>query len=167
MNVSARLTAIVRLVFVSTLLVAVVTVSVSPAVAQTDQPDWAADMFDRMEPMVETYNENVNADDAGIAGDQLKNENVNLVVSDNGTTAAVSFRLDGQLRMQNLSEGTRDDATMKMSTDRDTIERIIAATDPSTAFQSAVRDGDITIDGLGTVNAVKWVVLNTISGFLR
>lgn len=165
MKTPSKLSSFARIVFCSTLFLSVAT---APVVAQSDQPDWAADMFDRMEPMVETYNENINADDAGIAGDQLKNEKVNLIVTDaNGTTAEASFRLDGRLRMQELSEGTRDDATMKMSTDRETIERIIDANDPSSAFQTAITDDDISIDGLGSINAVKWVILNTVSGFLR
>lgn len=151
------------------LLVAVSAFAISPVVAQTDQPDWAADMLDRMVPMVDAYNENVNADDAGIAGDQLKKQKVNLIVTDeaNGTTAEASFRLDGQLRMHDLRDSTRSDASMKMSTDRETMERIIEANDPSSAFQNAIAGDDITIDGLGPVNAVKWVVLNAISGLLR
>lgn len=134
-----------------------------PVGAQSDQPEWADDMYAQLEGMVGTYNENIDASDLGVAGDQLKNEKVNLVVTDtDGTEATASFRMDGDLQIQELKQGTRDDATMKMTTDRATLTGIVESNDPSAAFQNAITGGDITIDGLGTVNAVKWVVINTL-----
>lgn len=133
------------------------------ALAQSDQPDWANELYEEMGPMVDRYNENVDADDAGVAGDQLKDENVNLVVSDaNGTDASVSFHMNDQLQIEELSQGTRDDATMRMSTDRATMDTIIASDTPSSAFQSAITSGDISIDGIGAVNAVKWAIINVL-----
>jgi hypothetical protein len=141
----------------------------TPVAAQSDQPDWAVDMFDRMGPMVETYNENVDADDFGFLAGQLQGENVNLVVDDpaNGTEASVSFALDNDLRMQELALGTRDDATIRMSTDKATMDRIIASNDPAGAFMNAVVDDDISISGIGTLSGVKWAVVNIVADVLR
>lgn len=153
-----------RLVIALVLVVAAAGVAVTPAVAQSDQPDWAAELYGDLTPMVETYNENVNASDLGIAASQLRNEQVNLVVTDtDGSEATASFRLDSDLRIQDLSQGPSDDATMRMSTDRETMTSVIEASDPSAAFQNAIADRDIRINGIGTVNAVKWTVLNTLA----
>lgn len=141
----------------------------TPVAAQGDQPDWAVDMFDRMGPMVETYNENVDADDFGFVAGQLQNQKVNLVVDDpaNGTEASVSFRMDGDLRMQELELGTRDDATIRMSTDKATMDSIITSDSPVAAFREAVLDDEITISGIGTLNSVKWTVVNIAADVLR
>ncbi|MEF8973666.1 MAG: hypothetical protein V5A15_02145 [Haloarcula sp.] len=141
----------------------------TPAAAQSDQPDWAVELFEDMGPMVETYNENVDASDFGFVAGQLQGENVNLVVDDpaNGTEASVSFTLDNELRIQELELGTRDDATIQMSTDKATMDRIIASGNPSTEFKNAVLNDDITISGIGTVSQVKWAVINIVGGVLR
>ena len=160
-TISARIVLSVALVLAAAGAVA------TPAVAQSDQPDWAVQMFDDMGPMVETYNENVNASDLGPGANQLRNENVNLVVDDpaNGTAASVSFRMDGDLRIQELELGTRDDATIRMSTDKATMDRIIASGNPVNAFNDALTppNAEITISGIGMVNAVKWTVLNLLA----
>lgn len=151
------------------LVVAGIGAVATPAAAQSDQPDWAVEMYEDMGPMVETYNENVDADDFGVFAGQLQGERVNLVVDDpaNDTEGSVSFRLDGDLRMQEVELGTRDDATIRMSTDKDTMDRVIASDAPETEFQNAVVDDEITISGIGTVNRVKWTVVNTVGGVLR
>jgi len=141
----------------------------TPAAAQSDQPDWAVELFEDMGPMVGTYNENVDASDFGFVAGQLQGENVNLVVDDpaNGTEASVSFTLDNDLRIQELELGTRDDATIQMSTDKATMDRIIASGNPSTEFKNAVLNDDITISGIGTVSQVKWAVINIVGGVLQ
>lgn len=147
------------------IVVASASMVVGPAVAQSDQPDWADELYSDLQPMVGVYNAEVDASDAGIAGDQLKGETVNLVVTAaNGSQASASFRMDSELKIRDLAQGTRDDATMKMTTDRATMERIIESETPASSFQNALQNGDITIDGLGTVNAVKWVVINLLAG---
>ena len=141
----------------------------TPAAAQSDQPDWAVQMFEDMEPMVETYNDNVNPGDFGFLAGQLQGEKVNLVVDDpaNGTEASVSFSMNDDLQMQELALGTRDDATIRMRTDKATMDRIIAANNPVSEFRLAVRDDDITISGIGTVSVVKWAVFNVVGDVLR
>ncbi len=140
----------------------------APAAAQGDQPEWGDQMYTELEGMVGVYNENVNAEDLGVAASQVRNERVNLVVTDSdGSQATASFRLDSELKIQELQQGTRDDATMKMSTDRQTVDRIVESNNPSRAFQNAIQNGDITIDGIGTINAVKWVVINNAANLIR
>jgi hypothetical protein len=150
-------------------LLAVLVVTSGAAVAQSaDQPAWAAAAFAEYEGMVAVYNESITSVDVGVAGDQLSNERVNLVVTDaDGATATMSFRMDSQLRMTELKLGERPDATLRMSTDRGTFDRIAAADNPAVAFRNAVASGDITFDGIGTTNAVKWVVINTVANLAR
>jgi hypothetical protein len=152
-----RLLLVVAVIFASTAF------AVAPVVAQNESPDWGQDLYDEMGPMVDRYNENVDAGDAGLAGDQLKGETVNLVVADaNGTDASYSFEIDDQLRISDLDDATRDDATLRMSTDRGTMDSIVDAEDPSTRFQNAITSSDITIDGLGNINAIKWAIINLL-----
>jgi hypothetical protein len=143
------------------------TLAATPALAQS-QPAWSNEMYEKMSPMVEKYNAKINADDLGIAAGQLKGEKVNLVVTDtDGSQATASFRMDDGLKMRDLQQGERDDATLKMSTDRATMERIISANNPAVTFQNAVVSGDISIDGIGATNAVKWTAINVASGIAR
>lgn len=141
----------------------------TPAAAQSDQPDWAVDMFDRMGPMVEKYNENVNPDNFGFLDGQLQGEKVNLVVDDpaNNTEASVSFKLDNDLKMQELSLGTREDATIRMNTDKATMDRIIESNNPSSEFENAMTNDEITISGIGTLAALKWTVFSIVGNVLR
>jgi hypothetical protein len=153
-------------------LLAVLVVTSGAAVAQSDsasdQPEWAAAAFAEYEGMVAVYNESISSVDLGVAGDQLSNERVNLVVTDaDGATATISFRMDSQLRMTELQLGERPDATLRMSTDRGTFDGILAADNPAVDFRNAVTSGDVTFDGLGTTNAVKWVVINTAANLAR
>ncbi len=154
----------IRLLIATVVVVSVASFGVGPALAQSDQPGWADEMFGDFEGFVSTYNENVDASDLGIAADQLKNERVNLIVTDgDGTQGTASFRMNAQLQIQELEQGTRDDATLQMTTDRATIDRILGSNNPTNAFQNALTDGDIRIDGIGLINSVKWAVINVLA----
>jgi hypothetical protein len=145
-----------------------VSVFAGPAVAQSDQPEWSVNLFDRTAEWVPVYNQNVNADNFGFAASQLKNERVNLVVTDaNGEAGTASFRTDGNLRIQEFAMGTRDDATVEMRTDRGTMNSILASSSPVNAFVNAILNEDITISGLGPVAQAKWVVLNVVADLVR
>lgn len=146
----------------------VVTSGVGVAQSGSSQPAWADQAFADYRGMVGVYNDAITSVDLGPAGGQLAGERVNLVVTDtDGTTATMAFRMDDQLRMTELQQGERADATLRMSTDRGTFEGILSADNPAVAFRTAVTDGDITFDGLGTTNAVKWVVINNVVNFAR
>lgn len=162
-------TALARVVLSVALVVTMVGAGATAATAQSDQPDWAVEMFEDMQPMVETYNANVDAADYDFLADLLRGENVNLVVADpaNGTEASVSYRFDNDLRMQELKPGTRDDATIRMSTDKATMDRIIASDAPQTEFATAIGSGDITVSGIGMFNSIKWAIAGIVSGVLQ
>ncbi|MDR9430431.1 MAG: hypothetical protein RI568_06985 [Natronomonas sp.] len=162
-------TAVMRVVLSIMLVVAAVGAVATPAAAQSDQPDWAVEMFEDMQPMVETYNENVNRDDFGFMATQLQDQDVNLVVDDpaNGSEASVSFTLDDDLRMQEVELGPRDDATLRMDTDKATMDEIIASDSPEAEFRFAVVNDDITISGIGTFAMIKWVVIDVVAVVLR
>jgi len=149
-------------------LLALFVVTSGVAVAQSDQPDWAESTFEEFSGMVDVYNEAITSVDLGIAGDQLSGEKVNLVVNDaDGESATFSFELDSQLRMTDLDLGPRDDATLRMSTDRETVSEIVNADNPAVEFRDAVASGDVTFSGIGTTNAVKWTVINTVADLGR
>ncbi|WP_311173165.1 hypothetical protein [Halobellus ordinarius] len=138
------------------------------ATAQSAQPEWADEAFAEFGGMVATYNESITAVDLGVAGDQLANERVNLVVTGtDGETATFSFRMDGQLRMTELAQESRSDATLRMSTDRETFNETLTADNPAIVFRDAVAGGDIRFSGLGTGNAIKWTVINSAAGIAR
>ncbi|MFB6250575.1 MAG: hypothetical protein ABEI27_02625 [Halobellus sp.] len=135
---------------------------------QSSQPDWADKAYDEFSGMVATYNESITQVDLGIAGDQLSNERVNLVVTDaDGETATFSFRMDNQLRMTELDQGPRSDATLRMSTDRETFNETLTADNPAAAFRDAVASGEIRFSGIGTGNAIKWTVINSAADIAR
>lgn len=153
---------------IATFLALLVVTSGLAAAQSTDQPEWADEAFAEFEGMVAVYNESITAVDLGVAGDQLANERVNLVVTDaDGATATFSFRLDGQLRMTELAQGPRSDATLRMSLDRATFDEILTADNPAVAFRDAVAEDDIRFSGVGTTNAVKWTVINTVADLAR
>ncbi|MFB6183561.1 MAG: hypothetical protein ABEI96_03315 [Haloarculaceae archaeon] len=156
---------IVVLLVAFSMIVSVGTVGVA---AQSDQPDWADSLYQNAQSMVSTYNEQVTADDLGQAAGQLKGEKIDLVVTDrqSGETATFSFRMTEDLKIVELSKGPRDDATLKMTTTRATVERINGANHPGVAFRNAVKSRDIEIHGVTLVNKVKWGVINAVGGAL-
>ncbi|RLM32696.1 hypothetical protein DVK01_20020 [Haloarcula sp. Atlit-120R] len=151
------------------LVVAAVGAVASPVAAQSDQPDWAVQMFEDMGPMVETYNANVDPEDFGFIAGELQGEKVNLVVDDpeNGTEASVSFSMNNALQMQELALGTRDDATIQMNTDKATMDRVIASNNPTVEFKNAVTAGEISVSGIGLLGGVKWYAINVVADVLR
>ncbi|WP_336339587.1 hypothetical protein [Haloarcula brevis] len=161
--------ALTRVVLSLVLVVAAAGAVATPVAAQSDQPDWAVDMFDRMGPMVETYNANVDPEDFGFIAGQLQGEKVNLVVDDpaNGTEASVSFSMNDELQMQELTLGTRDDATIQMNTDKATMDRVIGSNNPTVEFKNAVTAGQISVSGLGFVGSVKWYAINVVADVVR
>lgn len=125
-------------------------------------------MYGNASQMVPTYNDQITRQDLGVAAGQLKGETVNLVVTDraSGETAVVSFRMTRQLNIRDLSKGPRDDATLKMTASRATVERISNSQSPGAAFRTAVKNDDIKISGLTLVNKVKWTAINAARGVM-
>lgn len=127
--------------------------------------EWTSSLYERLSSYTDDYNAHVQSADLGPAGDQLASEIINLFVDTEEGTASFSFRTDATNRIETFERGDRDDATLRMETDRATVDRITDAESPVAAFRQAVADDDIRIHGLGAVNAVKWTVLNGVKGF--
>jgi uncharacterized Zn-binding protein involved in type VI secretion len=130
------------------------------------EPEWASSLYERLSSYTDDYNARVGSVDLGPVAGQLASESVNLFVDTEDGTASFSFRTDATNRIETFERGDRDDATLRMETDRATVDRIADAESPVAAFRQAVADGDIRIHGLGPVNAVKWTILNGVKGFL-
>jgi len=106
--------------------------------------------------MVVRYNER--GDAPGFVATRLTGEQVTLrVEAENGSTA-VSFAVDDDGRLRDVRVGTRDDATLRMTTDRATMREITAAADPQAALLEAIDRGDVALRGLGALNRVRWFV---------
>lgn len=129
------------------------------------EPAWAASLYEQLGSYVDEYNRTVASADTGLVGKQLRNEVVNLYVTTEVGEAVFSFRTDGDNRIQGFHRGPDDDATLRMETDRSTVDRITGADEPADAFRRAVVE-DVDIHGLGPVNAAKWWVLGGVKGVL-
>ena len=132
------------------------------AVAQSSGDD--ADLYESLEEMVPAYNENadsVNLGPVSIAGTS------NIYIEDGDSVVTYSMTIDDRNRITDLSESADDDAVRKITTDRETIERLTAADNPARAFRDAVANDDIVITGEDgqTVERIKWAVINAFKGF--
>ncbi|UIP00965.1 hypothetical protein Hbl1158_06305 [Halobaculum sp. CBA1158] len=154
---------------VATLLVT--SAAVAPVAAQSDRPSWSGEVFTQLEEGFGLYNDASGELDLGPLAGQIENKRVNLYVSDAGETAVYSFRITGDGAIVDLRESPHDDATLRMETDRATIEHIAAAESGDQAanrFTDAVRSDDIVPKGeRGNVVAqITWGVLNALKGLL-
>lgn len=140
------------------LVLCLVCVTVGGGVAgQELPPPWAAATAGDLELIVADHNAVVAGADLGPAAALLRNERVVLHVSDvDGTATSFAFRTDTALRVVDFRAGTRDDATVRVFTDRATVSRIADAPDRVAASRAAVRAGDIRIVGVGPVNGLLW-----------
>ena len=132
------------------------------AVAQSSGED--ADLYESLEEMVPTYNENADSVDLGpvsIAGTS------NIYIEDGDSVVTYSLTMDGNNRITDLSDALSEDAKRKITTDRATIEDLATANNPAAAFRDAVANDDIVITGEDgqTVERIKWAVINAFKGF--
>jgi hypothetical protein len=95
--------------------------------------------------------------DVGVAGSQISGEVVNVRVRGSGTYA-VEF--DEHLNVEAFSGCGRDDATLEVETDTETVTDIEESNDPVGTIGRAYRDGDVRVEGIGAVNSAKWEVLD-------
>lgn len=110
--------------------------------------------------MVDRYNEG--AEPSGFVANRLTGEVVNLRVTAPAETTVVSTAVADDGRLRDVRAGARDDATLRMTTDRETMAEILAADDPQAALLAAIDRGDVTIRGLGAVNRLKWFVFGLL-----
>lgn len=160
------------LAVVCTLLVS----SVGSVAAQSDDPDWAAELETTVDEMIPAYNERAGDVDLGpfsLAGttnvyvydDDSDGDGVPDGTEDDGL-ATFHITMDGDNKITAFERGTSDDAARKLTTDRATLERIAAADNPAAAFRSAVGNDDIVISGESGhfVEGLKWTVVNLFKG---
>ncbi|WP_277553433.1 hypothetical protein [Halobaculum limi] len=140
----------------------------APVAAQSDRPDWSSEVFADLQTGFALYNDHSGDLDLGPLAGQLENKRVNLYISDGGETAVYSFRMTGEGKIVDLRESAHDDASLRMETDRSTMEGIAGSSNPANAFADAVVNDDIVIKGeQGNVVAqITWGVLNVLKGFL-
>ena len=139
------------------------------AVAQSDdgavpQTNGGDDLYESLEEMVPAYNENADSVDLGpvnLAGTS------NIYIQDGSSEVTYSITMDRQNRITDLDDSHSEDAVRKITTDRETIEAVVAADNPAAAFRNAVANDDIVITGEAgkPVERVKWTVINAVKGF--
>lgn len=141
--------------------------SAGSVAAQSDDPEWAAELETAVDEMLPAYNEHAGDLDLGplsLAG--TTNVYVNDPDSDGDGLATFHITMDSDNRITAFERGTSDDATRKLTTDRATLERIAAADNPAAAFRSAVANDDIVITGEDGhfVEGLKWTIVNAFKG---
>lgn len=139
--------------------------SVGGVAAQSDNPEWGQELFEEVEGMVGTYNDNIDSVDLGpvsLAG------TTNIYVNDGSEQATYAVTMDADNHIENLQQGTDDAAKRKITTDRATLQNIANSPTPAAAFRNAVANDDIVITGENgqIIEQVKWTVLNVLKGFL-
>jgi hypothetical protein len=135
----------------------------SPAVS-TPQPAWADDYFGQLQSAAEAYNDRVGDLyrvqvwnlDLRRARSLLRYERVNLYVVGAEATAAYSLRLDGQLRVRDLSRQVRPDASVRVVVDRAALQRIRSEYTQTRAVRAAYLGGDVRVTGVGVGHWVQW-----------
>lgn len=132
------------------------------------QPTWANRTFDGARAGAQLYNArvddvyraNVWGLDLGNFRGFLANQRVNVYVVDrDGGTAAFSFRVDGDGEITELRQEPRDDATVRVVTNRSTVHKIGTEYTHTRALKHSFVSGDIRVDGVGPINAVEWYVV--------
>lgn len=139
-------------------------VTVSPAAAQLNQPDWSDDMYTEFNAALLAYNENVGS--SGVFDTwMLANRMVNFEVTDtDGQTATFSFETDEDLRISELRQGVRDDATLTMKTDRATMNDILDSSNPAQELKTAIKNRAITMHGHGVRGEAEILIASMIIG---
>lgn len=116
---------------------------------------------------VVTHNEGEEID-LGALGSHVNGERINLhVTTQSGETAVVSFRTTDENEVRELRAGKHPAATLRVTTDEGTARRVLEASDPGAATSRAFLDGEIEVDGIGWVNALKWLLLSTVMEAIR
>lgn len=120
---------------------------VAPGVAQDDQPEWADDVFDRLERAVEGYNAGLGPERRGVLERWLLAEaRVNLYVEGpDGGEVVASFRTDDSLRITHLQRGRLGNPTLRVRASRAAVERVAGADDPARAVDNEILNGRIRI----------------------
>jgi hypothetical protein len=123
------------------------------------------EFYDQVTTIVASYDDS--QPDLGFAGGLITGNVVNFrVTGPEGDRATVSFRVTDDNRLTDVRAGARDDAKIRMTTDRATVDRIANAEKPGTAFRDAVEAGDVRISGRGFWSGIVWFVVNRLGGLV-
>lgn len=138
---------------VATLVLVLLLLGAGVAGGQSTQPAWADGFFVELRGWTDDYNAYVERSDPSFPGHTLlRGERVDLYVrDDDGAVAVFSFRTDERLRIDDLRQGARADATARVTASRAVLERLATAEDPAPALRNAILAGEIDIRRVVTV----------------
>lgn len=172
-TVTAMVDRQLRLLVVVLVLVSVPSSVISyytqPPAVSSSTPTWANEYYTEMRSTQTNYNARVDdlyrvrvwGLDLRRAAAVLADERVNVYVTDaSGRTAAYSFDFDDDVTIHDLRQGPRSDATVRVTVDRSTIERIDSEYTQTRAVREAYLDGEIQITGVGTGNWLRWWLID-------
>ena len=133
--------------------------------AQNENPAWGDELFEKVESMVDAYNQNADGVDLGPVS--LEGA-TNVYVHHGDETATYTIYMDGDNRITDVKQGTDADAKRKMTMSKATLDAVATADDPAGAFVTAVETDAIVIEGESgeVVEQIKWTVINFAKGFL-
>jgi uncharacterized Zn-binding protein involved in type VI secretion len=130
-------------------------------------PPWVASLYERLASYVGEYNQAIDGREPGTVDGQLSTETVDFYVATDDGEAVFSFRTTEDTRIEEFQRGPREDATVRMETDEETVERMTDSGTPAREFRRRVIDGDIVIRGIGPVQAVRWQIINGLKHLWR
>ena len=141
------------------------TITRSGAPTEPDQPDddSADTSTDSVEEAFDRLDGDARTTDVGFATSQLAGEVVNLRVRGRGT---YSFEFSENLDIEDFSGCGRDDATLEVETDEDTVHRIGDSASPAGELRTAFNDDEIEVQGVGPANRVKWGAITVAKDLL-
>lgn len=154
---------VTRMIFTVTVALLLTTALTGTAVAQTETS--SDSLYQDLENMVPTYNENI--DDVDLGPVNLAGAS-NIYIQDGDSVVTYSVTMDSQNHITDLSDSPDENAVRKITTDRATLERIVAADNPAAAFRDALVDDDIVITGENgqILEGLKWMVINALKPYL-
>lgn len=126
------------------------------------------ELYRKITTAVETYNREVAGSNLGVLGTYLGGERINVhIVTKDGDTDVISLQMTERNRIRDLRPGAHPEATLRVTADEATARQVVNSDAPSSAANRAFLTGDITVDGLGRYNAVKWVLISRVTGLVR
>jgi hypothetical protein len=111
----------------------------------------------QIDQVVAFYNNNTDAVPSMI-GSVAASNTTELYIA-NATQRYYTLQADGSLEITSVELGEADDPNMIVETDRETACSLYTASDPVADFNQAYDSGEITIDGVGTVDKAKVFVV--------
>jgi hypothetical protein len=125
-------------------------------------------LYRKITTAAETYNREIAESNLGVLGTYLGGERINVyIITNDGDTDVISLRMTERNRIRDLRPGAHPDATLRVTADEATARRVVNNDVPSRAANRAFLEGDITIDGLGRYNAIKWLLIAPVIEIIR